>query len=54
LQGAILLAGSSVKATGIEMPPLTDRKLLEIISDTESDRAEFKESLSGDAPTRIR
>ncbi len=36
------------------MPRLTDKELLEIISDIESDRAEFKESLSGDAPTRIR
>ena len=36
------------------MPSLTDKELLETISDIESDRAEFKESLSGDAPTRIR
>ena len=36
------------------MRSLTDKELLEIISDIESDRAEFKESLSGDAPTRIR
>ena len=36
------------------MPFLTDRELLEIISGIESDRAEFKESLSGDSPTRIR
>ena len=36
------------------MLPLTDKELLEIISDIESDRAEFKESLSGDSPTKIR
>lgn len=36
------------------MPSPTDEELLEIISDIESDRLEFKESLSGDAPTRIR
>ena len=36
------------------MPSLTDKELLEIISDIESDRAEFKESLSGDSPTKIR
>ena len=36
------------------MPSPTDKELLEIISDIESDRAEFKESLSGDAPTRVR
>ena len=34
------------------MPSLTDKELLEIISDIESDRAEFKESLSGDSPTK--
>ncbi|MDE0300350.1 MAG: ATP-binding protein [Candidatus Poribacteria bacterium] len=36
------------------MPSPTDKELLEIISDIESDRAEFKESLSGDASARIR
>ena len=36
------------------MPSPTDKELLEIISDIESDRVEFKESLSGDSPTRIR
>ena len=36
------------------MPRLTDKELLEIISDIESDRLECKESLSGDAPTKIR
>ena len=36
------------------MPRLTDKELLEIISDIESDRIEFKESLTGDSPTRIR
>lgn len=32
----------------------TDERLLEIIADGESDRVEFKESLLGDAPRRIR
>ena len=36
------------------MPSPTDKELLEIISDIESDRVEFKESMSGDSPTRIR
>ena len=36
------------------MPTLTDKELLEIISDIESDRAEFKESMSGNSPTSIR
>ena len=36
------------------MPPPTDKELLEIISDGESDHVEFKESLSGDALTRTR
>ena len=36
------------------MPSLTDKELLEIISDIESDRAEFKESMSGTSPTSIR
>lgn len=36
------------------MPGFTERELLQIIAAGESDRVEFKESLSGDAPTRIR
>ncbi len=36
------------------MPDLTDEQLLQIIAKGESDRVEFKESLSGDAPKRIR
>ena len=36
------------------MPRLTDKELLEIISDIESDRAEFKESMSGNSSTSIR
>ena len=36
------------------MPNFTERKLLQIIEAGESDRVEFKESLSGDAATRIR
>ncbi len=36
------------------MPGFTERELLQIIAVGESDRVEFKESLSGDAPTRIR
>ena len=36
------------------MPHLTDKEFLEIISDIESDRIEFKESLTGDSTTRIR
>ncbi len=36
------------------MPSRTDKGLLEIISDIESDRLEFKESMSGNAPTSIR
>lgn len=32
----------------------TDAELLQIIEDDESDRVEFKESLSGSAPTEIR
>ena len=36
------------------MPSPTVEELLEIISDIESDRVEFKESLLGNAPTRIR
>ena len=36
------------------MPRLTDKELLEIISDIESDRSEFKESMSGNSPTSIR
>ncbi len=39
---------------GIEMPCLTDEGLLQIIDDDESDRVEFKESLSGSAPKYIR
>lgn len=35
------------------MPGFTERELLQIIAAGESDRVEFKESLSGDAPTRI-
>ena len=35
------------------MPGFTERELLQIIAVGESDRVEFKESLSGDAPTRI-
>ena len=36
------------------MPSPTDKELLEIISDIESDRTEFNESTSGNAPTSIR
>ena len=36
------------------MPDFTDQELLQIIADGESERVEFKESLSGDAATRIR
>lgn len=36
------------------MRDFTDAELLQIIEDDESDRVEFKESLSGDAPVRIR
>ena len=36
------------------MPNFTERELLQIIESGESDRVEFKESLSGDAATRIR
>ena len=36
------------------MAELTDEQLLQIIADGESDRVEFKESLSGEAPRRIR
>ena len=36
------------------MADLTDEQLLQIIADGESDCVEFKESLSGDAPKRIR
>ena len=36
------------------MPDFRDEELLQIIRDGESDCVEFKESLSGDAPTRIR
>ena len=36
------------------MADLTDEQLLQIIADGESDSVEFKESLSGDAPKRIR
>ena len=36
------------------MPDSTERNLLKIIAAGESDRVEFKESLLGDAPTRIR
>ncbi len=36
------------------MPDFTNKELLQIIRDGESDCVEFKESLSGDAPTRIR
>ena len=36
------------------MPSLTNKELLEIIPDIESDRVEFKESLLGDSPTKIR
>ena len=39
---------------GIEMPYLTDEGLLQIIEDDESDRVEFKESLSGSAPKDMR
>ena len=33
------------------MPDFTDKELLQIIEDSEADRVEFKESLSGSAPT---
>ena len=33
---------------------LDDSDLAELLNDIESDRVEFKESLSGDAPTKIR
>ena len=36
------------------MPDFTDKELLQIIEADEADRAEFKESLSGDAPREIR
>lgn len=36
------------------MPSFTERELLQIIATGESDRVEFKESLSSDAATRIR
>ena len=36
------------------MPDFRDEELLQIIRDGESDCVEFKESLTGDAPTRIR
>lgn len=36
------------------MPDFTDEELLQIIEEGEADRVEFKESLSGDAPTKIR
>ena len=36
------------------MPDFTNQELLQIIADGESERVEFKESLSGDAATRIR
>lgn len=36
------------------MPDFTEEELLQIIATGESDRVEFKESLSGDAATRIR
>ena len=36
------------------MPDFTDKELLQIIADSEADRVEFEESLSGSAPTRIR
>ena len=36
------------------MPDSTERNLLQIIAAGESDRVEFKESLLGDAPIRIR
>ena len=36
------------------MPDSTERDLLQIIAAGESDRVEFKESLGGDAPIRIR
>ena len=36
------------------MQPFTDTELLQAIKDDEADRVEFKESLSGSAPTEIR
>ena len=36
------------------MRHFTDAELLQLITDDESDRVEFKESLSGNAPERIR
>ena len=36
------------------MPDFTEEELLQIIAAGEADRVEFKESLSGDADTRIR
>ena len=36
------------------MPHFTDDELLQIITDIESNRVEYKESLSGDAPVEIR
>lgn len=36
------------------MPDLTDEQLLQIIAGGESDRVEFKESLGGESPRRIR
>lgn len=36
------------------MPSFTEAELLQIIAAGEADRVEFKESLAGDAPTRVR
>ena len=36
------------------MPDYTEKQLLQILESGESDRVEFKESLSGDAPARVR
>lgn len=36
------------------MPSFTEAELLQIIATGEADRVEFKESLAGDAPTRVR
>ena len=36
------------------MQDFSNEELLQIIEDDESDRVEFKESLSGDAPEKIR
>ena len=38
----------------IAMPDFTEQELLQIIATGEADRVEFKESLAGDAATRIR